>query len=165
LVAISQRFNHSNQLPNDVSKDSHKTHPMVMSLRHLSDKKSKSGKRGEPLKLSLVDDEPRLTHTERLKRLIQNYGSTAVMLHIVLSLTSLGSFYTVLYFGVDVTAYIPMHRFGETAAKVMAGSGTFAVAYALHKMIMPIRIAATIALTPVLVKQLIRAGLLKHRPL
>ena len=128
---------------------------------------SAKSKKSDPIKVSFVEDEPRLTHMERLKRVIQNYGTTAIVLHIALSLTSLGFFYCLIYFGFDVASYVDLNRFGETAAKVMAGSGTFAVAYALHKMIMPVRVGATVILTPVVVRQLRSIGIIKrpHKPL
>lgn len=129
-------------------------------VRCVSDKTGSAGRR-DPVKVSFVDDEPRLTHVERLKRVVQNYGTTAVVLHIVYSLTSLGMFYCLIYFGVDIPSYIDLNRFGDTAAKVMAGSGTFAVAYALHKMIMPARIGLTIVTTPYVVSKLRRFGIIK----
>ena len=144
----------------NVTKNEYK----IIGFRYFGDKKSK---RTDPIKVSFVEDEPRLTHVERLKRIIQNYGATAVVLHIALSLTSLGFFYCLIYFGFDITSYVNLEKFGETAAKVMAGSGTFAVAYALHKMIMPIRVTATVFLTPVVVRQLRAIGIIKrpHKPL
>ena len=133
----------------------------AIDVRYVNNKTG-TGKRGDPVKVEFVDDEPRLTHMERLKRVFQNYGTTAVVLHIVYSLTSLGMFYCLIYFGFDITSYVDLSRFGETASKVMAGSGTFAVAYALHKMIMPARIGLTIVTTPYVVSKLRRLGIIKN---
>ncbi|CAG2111293.1 unnamed protein product [Medioppia subpectinata] len=162
LIVVTNRFTHSNLLSTHRPiRHDIPTHPTLVSVRHYSDGKRKSGPKMEPKKLSFVDDEPVLTHTERLKRIISNYGSTAVILHIMLSLTSLSFFYTIIYFGVDVSQYIPMDMFGETVTKVMTGSGTFAVAYAIHKMVMPVRIGATVALTPIVVRKLRQIGFIK----
>ncbi|XP_054164471.1 protein FAM210B, mitochondrial-like [Oppia nitens] len=142
--------------------------PWLIISRHLSSSASTEGNSGrpktEPLKGSFVDDNPKLSHRERLKRIIQNYGSTAIVLHIVLSLISLGTFYTIIYLGFDVTKLLEnefFERFGENVTKIMAGSGTFAVAYALHKVIMPLRITATIILTPIIVNFFRRHGVMK----
>ncbi len=135
--------------------------PIMIGLRHYSEDPTKKSKTKPVLNLKYVDDRPRLTSTERMKRLIQNYGTTAIALHISLSLTSLAIWYSIIYFGVDVPHYIDFERFGAVGNKVLASSGTFAVAYAVHKLTMPVRITLTVFLTPVLVNWLRKKGVIK----
>jgi hypothetical protein len=135
--------------------------PIMIGLRHNSEDTKNKPKEKPILNLKYVDDRPRLTSTERMKRLIQNYGMTAMALHISLSLTSLGIWYSIIYFGIDVPHYIDFERFGAVGNKVLASSGTFAVAYAIHKLTVPARITLTVFLTPVLVNWLRKKGLIK----
>jgi hypothetical protein len=134
--------------------------PIMIGLRHYSEETNKS-KEKPIMNLKYVDDRPRLTSMERMKRLIQNYGTTAIALHITLSLTSLGIWYSIIYFGIDVPHYIDFERFGAVGNKVLASSGTFAVAYAIHKLTAPARITLTVFLTPALVNWLRKKGLIK----
>lgn len=50
---------------------------------------------------------------------------------------------------------------GETVTKVAANAGTFAVAYAVHKVFAPIRIGITLTATPFIVRYLRQIGILK----
>lgn len=45
--------------------------------------------------------------------------------------------------------------------KLAAGTGTFVVAYAVHKVFAPVRIATTLTATPFIVRYLRRVGFLK----
>ena len=45
--------------------------------------------------------------------------------------------------------------------KLAAGTGTFVVAYAVHKLFAPVRIATTVTATPFIVRYLRRVGFLK----
>lgn len=49
----------------------------------------------------------------------------------------------------------------DSATAVAAGVGTFVVAYAVHKCFAPLRIAATLTATPLIVRHLRRIGILK----
>lgn len=131
---------------------------ILSQTRHYSDRKQDTQK---TLKLDFVDDQPKLTHTERLKRLFQNYGKTAVILHITISLASLGFWYSLISFGVDLTNYVNTDAISSNLSKVVVESGNFAIAYAIHKAIMPARIAATVLLTPPLASWLRKRGIIK----
>lgn len=46
-------------------------------------------------------------------------------------------------------------------SKVATGTGTFVVAYAVHKVFAPVRIGITLTATPFIVRYLRRIGILK----
>ena len=50
----------------------------------------------------------------------------------------------------------------ESMAKIMVNSSTFAVAYGIHKLLAPIRLATTMVFAPILVRFLRKKGILKH---
>lgn len=100
----------------------------------------------------------------RLKLLARDYGSAVFVVHIGLSLTSLGTIYTLMKVGLPVESIVDPEAFSilgfgidKHVDKIAAG-GTFVMAYAVHKMIMPFRIMATCALVPMLVKFARRKG-------
>lgn len=64
--------------------------------------------------------------------------------------------------GVDVGQLIPMGlQTDGTVSKLATGTGTFVVAYAIHKMFAPVRISITLAATPFIVRYLRNIGFLK----
>lgn len=118
----------------------------------------------EPLKAQFVDEDPRMPPRQRLKNLVVVYGPTAMVLHITLSLCFLGITYTVVRWGVDVPSL--MERFeltNETYMKIIANGGTFGLAYALYKGMMPLRVLVTLFLTPKVARKLQAIGLIKKR--
>lgn len=50
---------------------------------------------------------------------------------------------------------------GTTTSKLATGTGTFVVAYAIHKMLAPVRISITLGATPFIVRYLRNIGFLK----
>lgn len=76
---------------------------------------------------------------ERYQDVIAEYGNAAVGTYLVVFVATLVGFYTAMRFGYQV----------EGAA---ATAGTVGAAYFATKMTQPLRIAATIALTPVMVR-------------
>ncbi|XP_013776615.1 uncharacterized protein LOC106461344 [Limulus polyphemus] len=100
---------------------------------------------------------------ERLKQAVRDYGSTVVVFHVAISLVSLGGFYTLVKSGVDVGAFLLKIGLSEDLvhSKLTIGSGTFVVAYAVHKVFAPARIAVTLSATPFIVRYLRKIGFLK----
>jgi len=47
-------------------------------------------------------------------------------------------------------------------SKIATGAGTFVIAYAVHKVFAPVRMATTLAATPLIVRYFRRAGFLKQ---
>lgn len=88
------------------------------------------------------------------KNLYSIYGPLFVVCHISISLISLGFFSALVYTTVDLTPYIPssiIERLGDNVVNMTGGGGKFLVAYAAHKMTLPIRFGLGIWLTRYLV--------------
>ncbi|XP_019492874.1 PREDICTED: protein FAM210B, partial [Hipposideros armiger] len=93
----------------------------------------------------------------------QEYGAVGVSLHIGISLVSLGIFYMVVSSGVDMSAILLKLGFQESLvqSKVAAGTSTFVVAYAIHKLFAPVRISITLASVPFIVRYFRKVGFFK----
>ncbi|XP_046356564.2 uncharacterized protein LOC124135332 [Haliotis rufescens] len=107
---------------------------------------------------------PKLTQAERLKKTFKEYGATVIVFHTGLSLMSLGGFYLAVSSGIDMVAFMDKIGIGKTlvgSEAVVAGAGTFVVAYAVHKVFAPARIGITVSVTPFLVRYLRKIGILK----
>ncbi|XP_066932220.1 protein FAM210B, mitochondrial-like [Clytia hemisphaerica] len=101
----------------------------------------------------------------QLAKVFAEYGTTAVVFHTTISLTSLGICYTAVSSGIDVVALLQnVNLISESTAesKLASGAGTFVVAYACHKVFMPLRAFMTVSCTPIIVKKLRSMGLLKN---
>jgi hypothetical protein len=104
---------------------------------------------------------------KKLALLLRDYGPAAMVIHICISLTSLGICYALVEFGIPIN--VLLDRLGITdwmgpdssLAKITTGSTNFVIAYAIHKCFMPLRIIATGALTPGLVNFLRSKNILK----
>jgi len=106
----------------------------------------------------------KLGQTAQLAKVFAEYGTIGIVFHTTLSLTSLGISYTIVSSGVDVVALMQKFNFiteVSTEAKVAGGASTFVIAYAFHKIFMPVRIFITVSATPMIVKKLRSIGLLK----
>ena len=71
-----------------------------------------------------------------------------------------------IFSGVDVVGLLQkLNLIGEATAesKLASGAGTFVVAYACHKVFMPLRAFLTVSCTPILVKRLRKMGFLKTK--
>ena len=81
------------------------------------------------------------------KKLLKRYGSAYLITSISLSLVSITICYVLVSAGVDVASILDAIGLGAytNGEKV----GTFAIAYAAHKALSPVRFPPTVALTPV----------------
>ncbi|XP_072377405.1 protein FAM210B, mitochondrial-like [Diabrotica undecimpunctata] len=104
-----------------------------------------------------------LSRKEKLKKAVKEYGSTVIVFHIGISLISLGTSYLLVSFGLDVAALFQAVGLEEWIknSNVATNAGTFAVAYALHKVFAPVRITITLASVPLIVRYLRKVGFLK----
>ncbi|XP_057638010.1 protein FAM210B, mitochondrial [Chionomys nivalis] len=107
--------------------------------------------------------EGKLSKSQQLKKVFQEYGAVGVSLHIGISLVSLGIFYTVVSSGIDMSAILLKLGFKESLvqSKMAAGTSTFVVAYAIHKLFAPVRISITLFSVPFVVRYFRRVGLFK----
>ena len=116
------------------------------------------------LKAKFNTDDPRMPARQRLKNLVVVYGPTAIVLHIGLSLSFLGLTYLIVRYGFDISAFLEQRNIlGEKYMMILSSGGTFAIAYALYKAIMPARVLVTLMLTPVVARRLQAFGIIKRR--
>lgn len=112
---------------------------------------------------SVTGTEKKLSRTQQLKKVFQEYGAVGVSMHIGISLVSLGIFYTVVSSGIDMSAILLKLGFKESLvqSKMAAGTSTFVVAYAIHKLFAPVRISITLVSVPFVVRYFRSVGLFK----
>lgn len=85
-----------------------------------------------------------------LKEFYSLYGPLFVVCYIGVGLASLGFFCSLTYLAIDLNALIPDFVYsliGETMTNMTGTGGKFVVAYALHKVLLPVRLGAVIYLT------------------
>ncbi|XP_024282198.1 protein FAM210B, mitochondrial isoform X1 [Oncorhynchus tshawytscha] len=107
------------------------------------------------------EDNP--SKTQQLKKIFKEYGAVGVSFHICMSLMSLGMFYLAVSSGIDMAAILYKIGFSESLvqSKLAAGTSTFVLAYAIHKLFAPLRISITVISVPLLVRYLRKSGLFK----
>lgn len=105
----------------------------------------------------------RPSKAQQLKKVFQEYGAVGVSFHICISLMSLGMFYLLVSSGIDMAAVLCKLGFSETVvrSKMAAGTSTFVLAYAVHKLFAPVRISITLVSVPLIVRYFRRTGLFK----
>ncbi|XP_021569139.1 protein FAM210B [Carlito syrichta] len=108
-------------------------------------------------------EEKKQSKSQQLKKVFQEYGAVGVSLHIGISLVSLGIFYMVVSSGVDMSAVLLKLGFKESLvqSKMAAGTSTFVVAYAIHKLFAPVRISITLVSVPLIVRYFRKVGFFK----
>ncbi|XP_044118729.1 protein FAM210B, mitochondrial [Neovison vison] len=108
-------------------------------------------------------EEEKQSKSQQLRKIFQEYGAVGVSLHIGISLISLGIFYMVVSSGVDMSAILLKLGFKESLvqSKMAAGTSTFVVAYAIHKLFAPVRISITLVSVPFIVRYFRKVGFFK----
>ncbi|XP_060925339.1 protein FAM210B, mitochondrial [Limanda limanda] len=103
------------------------------------------------------------TKTQQLKKVFKEYGAVGVCFHIGISLMSLGMFYLLVSSGIDMAAVLCKVGFSEAIvrSKMAAGTSTFVLAYAIHKLFAPVRISITLVSVPLIVRYFRKTGLFK----
>ncbi|KAL3058340.1 hypothetical protein OYC64_010505 [Pagothenia borchgrevinki] len=101
--------------------------------------------------------------TQQLKKVFKEYGAVGVSFHIGMSLMSLGMFYLLVSSGMDMAAVLCKVGFSEAVvrSKMAAGTSTFVLAYAIHKLFAPLRISITLVSVPLIVRYFRKTGLFK----
>ncbi|KRT82588.1 hypothetical protein AMK59_3745 [Oryctes borbonicus] len=103
-----------------------------------------------------------LSNSEKLKKAVKEYGSTVIVFHVGISLLSLGFFYALVSSGVDLTSVLQyMNLSNDRINNLTGNAGTFVIAYAIHKIFVPVRIGITLTATPFIVRHLRKIGWLK----
>ncbi|XP_034950008.1 uncharacterized protein [Chelonus insularis] len=104
----------------------------------------------------------KLTSAQKLKNAVKDYGITVMVFHVSISLVSLGFFYLLVSSGLDVSMLVKwIPQSSEKLEAVMTSSSTFVIAYAIHKVLAPVRISITLTSAPFIVRYLRRVGILK----
>ncbi|XP_029907039.1 protein FAM210B, mitochondrial [Myripristis murdjan] len=101
--------------------------------------------------------------TQQLKKVFKEYGAVGVSFHVGMSLMSLGMFYLLVSSGIDMAALLCKLGFSEAVvqSKMAAGTSTFVLAYAIHKLFAPVRISITLVSVPLIVRYFRKTGLFK----
>lgn len=109
------------------------------------------------------DEKP--SKAQQLRKVFKEYGAVGVTFHIGISLMSLGIFYIAVSSGIDMTSVLCKLGFSESMvqSKMAAGTSTFVLAYAVHKLFAPVRISITLVSVPLIVRHLRKTGLFKPR--
>ncbi|KAL0042652.1 hypothetical protein WJX79_006760 [Trebouxia sp. C0005] len=87
---------------------------------------------------------------QQAKELLTRYGSAYLITSISFAIVSFTLCYALISSGVDVPALL--QRVGLKPSDTSEKVGTFAIAYAAHKALSPVRFPPTVALTPVVAK-------------
>ncbi|CAL7946976.1 unnamed protein product [Xylocopa violacea] len=100
---------------------------------------------------------------QRFKKIIKDYGSTVIVFHTGISLISLGACYAAVISGLDLQPFIKsmLDVSNEHLKSIIDTSSTFLIAYSIHKLLAPIRLAITLTVTPILVRYLRKVGIIK----
>uniref|UniRef100_A0A803YMH1 DUF1279 domain-containing protein n=1 Tax=Meleagris gallopavo TaxID=9103 RepID=A0A803YMH1_MELGA len=100
---------------------------------------------GSPEKAAtdLSGENKKLNKSQQLKQVFKQYGAVGVSFHVGISLISLGIFYVAVSSGVDMTPVLFKLGFSESSlqSKMAAGTSTFVLAYAIHKLFAPVDVA------------------------
>ncbi|CDQ88768.1 unnamed protein product [Oncorhynchus mykiss] len=128
---------------------------------HPQDQTPKQASSKGPEEPEVPEDNP--SKTQQLKKIFKEYGAVGVSFHICMSLMSLGMFYLAVSSGIDMAAILYKIGFSESLvqSKLAAGTSTFVLAYAIHKLFAPLRISITVISVPLLVRYLRKSGLFK----
>ncbi|NWH39837.1 F210B protein, partial [Chloropsis hardwickii] len=105
----------------------------------------------------------KLNKSQQLRQIFKEYGAVGVSFHVGISLVSLGIFYLAVSSGVDMSGLLLKLGFSEASlqSRMAAGTSTFVLAYAVHKLFAPVRISITVVSVPFLVRYCRKAGLFK----
>ncbi|XP_062853674.1 protein FAM210B, mitochondrial isoform X3 [Trichomycterus rosablanca] len=111
----------------------------------------------------IPEPEDNQNKTNQLKKVFKEYGAVGVSFHIGISVISLGIFYVALSSGINMTAVLCKLGFSESIlqSKMAAGTSTFVIAYAVHKLFAPLRISITIVSVPLIVRYFRKTGFFK----
>lgn len=88
---------------------------------------------------------------QKLKDFLRQYGKLGVVVYFSISAITFGTIYVALRTGVDVKALVA--SLGLPASTLWDGAGTLAVAYAIYKVLMPLRIFLAIGATTWIAKR------------
>uniref|UniRef100_A0A0P4VPP7 NAD-dependent protein deacylase n=1 Tax=Rhodnius neglectus TaxID=72488 RepID=A0A0P4VPP7_9HEMI len=106
-------------------------------------------------------DEGKASMKAKLKIAMRDYGATVIVFHIGISMVMLGGLYAAFSSGLELTWLIEKVGLSGRSGEIATGASTFVMAYAVNKVLAPVRFSITFACTPFLVRYLRSIGLLK----
>ncbi|NXC99258.1 F210B protein, partial [Certhia familiaris] len=108
-------------------------------------------------------EKKKLNKSQQLKHVFKEYGAVGVSFHVGISLISLGIFYLAVSSGVDMSEVLLKLGFSEASlqSRMAAGTSTFLLAYAVHKLFAPVRITITVVSVPFIVRYCRKIGFFK----
>lgn len=89
---------------------------------------------------------------KQAKDLLKRYGSAYLLTSVSFAIVSFAACYALVNAGVDVAGILS--KMGLTVSDTSEKVGTFAISYAAHKALSPVRFGPTVALTPVVARWL-----------
>ncbi|XP_022195376.2 protein FAM210B, mitochondrial [Nilaparvata lugens] len=119
--------------------------------------------RNTPLQLmefSTEAAEPQLSNKDKLKRAVKEYGATVIVFHVSISLMSLGICYLAVSGGLNMNSMLEQIGL-HGSSDVTTEASLWIVAYAVHKVLAPVRIGITLLVTPLIVRYLRKKNILK----
>ncbi|KAF7284183.1 uncharacterized protein LOC143202136 [Rhynchophorus ferrugineus] len=111
-------------------------------------------------------EEPKPSLIQRFKQMYKDYWYVLVPVHVLSSAAWFGGFYYLACSGVDIPAALELMNFSEKIVNSMRNSsmGYVAIAYALYKIVTPLRYAVTLGGTTVSIQYLRKWGYIKPLP-
>uniref|UniRef100_A0A069DUB7 NAD-dependent protein deacylase n=1 Tax=Panstrongylus megistus TaxID=65343 RepID=A0A069DUB7_9HEMI len=97
----------------------------------------------------------------KLKIAMRDYGSTVIVFHIGISMIMLGGLYAAFSSGLELTWLVEKVGLSGRSGEIATGASTFVMAYAVNKVLAPVRFSITFACTPFVVRYLRSIGMLK----
>ncbi|XP_064393262.1 protein FAM210B, mitochondrial-like [Halichondria panicea] len=101
------------------------------------------------------------SNREKVKLLVKEYGPVGFAFYMGVSFTSLGTCYVLVSNGLDVERVLTY--LNVTTSGTSKGASTFAIAYVLHKVLLPLRAAVTVGGLPLVVRRLRSMGWMKPK--
>lgn len=98
------------------------------------------------------DDKDGASKGQQAKDLLKRYGSAYLLTSVSFAIVSFAACYALVNAGVDVAGLLG--KMGLTVSDTSEKVGTFAISYAAHKALSPVRFGPTVALTPVVARWL-----------
>ncbi|POI30635.1 hypothetical protein CIB84_005614 [Bambusicola thoracicus] len=134
-----------------------------VALRAAAGSPAKDAGPSEKAATDLSGENKKLNKSQQLKQVFKQYGAVGVSFHVGISLISLGIFYVAVSSGVDMTPVLLKLGFSESSlqSKMAAGTSTFVLAYAIHKLFAPVRISITVVSVPFVVRYCRKIGFFK----
>lgn len=147
--------------PYQIATTSHDTNGQSALLKHVRMNHNPADRNNLEIKIK-----PKLTVRDVIKKATKEYGPVFLVVHITVSLMSVGFFYSIVNYTVNPIEYLPhivTELLGEKLTLATNEGGTMVIAYALHKIVFPVRLAISLGTTPYLSKRIFQMRFFKDR--